>query len=180
MTECGINFELSTNDPDKAVQLIRGYHELSGLHCDDLESIRLTMDSYLGNSFFDIIYREVSTVEHVRQYEKFLKKELVDDIENFVYLLQIKTLNQKRLWQDSSEGNPDMYEVCPSQIKLTTNGSPAGGSSWDRLELFFNSDENYVLKAAVFAHAFKSMGFDIDEMSSFDDYEDECEDEAGE
>lgn len=177
MTECSINLKLSTDDSEKSIQLIRGFHALHGLDSDDLDTIHMTMSSCFGESFTEIMYAEVYTAEHIKRFAPFLKKELIDDVETFIYKLQFRACNEKRLWQDSSSGNPDMRELSPADIRLHTTSEPAGGSTWERLELYYDSDENFLLKAVVFAAAFKSIGFDIDEISSYDDYEDEYEDD---
>jgi hypothetical protein len=170
MSECGITLKLGTDDASKSLDLILGFQSLYALQSQDAETIKPVMAKYFGQSFVDIVYAEVSSEEHVREYAKFLSPKLIGNIGQFMFMLKTRTTNESRLWQDSYEGDVATKEIAPSQFKLTTR-SQTGGSCWDEIEIYYDSDENYHLKAAVFATALESAGFDVEEMSTWNEYE---------
>ena len=171
MSECGIVIELSTKESSQALGLIACFQELYAIDRNDVEKVQLAMSNFFGKQFADIIYSELSEKEDVLKYEKYISKSNLNNIEHYMFSLKNKTTNESRLWQDSYSGNVAPKEICPSDITLVTR-SRTGKSYPNKLELYYDSDENYSLKAAVFATAFESSGFRIKNLSTCNEYED--------
>lgn len=170
MSESGISLKIGTDERGKAIRLIQGFQCLHALKSQNADEIMPVMKEYFGQSFVDVICREIFTEDQVLQYKRYLKPNLVKNVEGFIFRLANRATNDRRLWQDSYDGDVATNEICPADTKLTTR-SATGGSTWDDIELYYDSDENYALKAAVFAYALKCAGFDVEAMSSWDDYE---------
>lgn len=91
-----------------------------------------------------------------------------------MFSLRTRTTNELRLWQDSFSGDVAAREIRPASITLLTRSRSRSGKSYsDDLKLYWDSDENYALKAAVFATAFKAAGYRVDSLSSSSEYEDD-------
>ena len=175
MSECGITIQLSVNETTRAAELILTFQELYKIEQQNVDEIKALLTNSFGARFTKIIYSEISTEGDVLEYKKYLKKDLTNNIDLFMFSLRNKTTNEKRLWQDSYSGNVSPKEISPANIKLVTR-SRTGKSYWDTIELYYDSDENYALKAAVFAAAFESAGFEVESLSSYTEYEDDYED----
>ncbi len=171
MSECGIKITIMADDTQKAMETIFAFQELYKIPAENVNEIKSHLNKNFGHKFTEIIYSELSTKEEVLSYRKYLKKDLIENIDNFMFSLRNRTMNEKRLWQDSYSGYVSPKEISPVQMKLMTR-SVTGHRYADDIELYFDSNENYALKGAVFAAALKSAGLHIISMSSNDEYED--------
>ncbi len=170
MSECSITICLSVNGTARATELITAFQQIYKIGQDNVGEIKSILNRYFGENFTEIIYSELSSKDDVLKYKKYLKKDLVKNIDHFVFSLKNRTTNDKRIWQDSYRGNISPKEISPSNITLETR-SRTGESYPDHIKLYYDSDENYALKAAVFATAFETAGFGIRELSSYNEYD---------
>jgi hypothetical protein len=170
MSECFITLELSSDDSKASLRLIDGFQELRQLNDADEKILRETMNKYFGEPFSAIIFSELASEEDVLKYKRFIPKKYLEGMDHFMFSLKNKTLNDRRIWQDTYSEAISGYEVCPSDIALKTR-SEITKSSYDKIVLDYDSDENYILKAAVFAAAFESIDFYVESISTNNEYE---------
>ncbi len=169
MGERFITLVLEVNDTEDAFRLIRGFQQLNPLNDVDEERIRSTLDEHIGPSFSEVIFSGVESEEDVLKFKTFIDSKYLDDMENFLFSLKNRTLNANRIWQDTYSEALSGYELSPSSISLETR-SRTGKSYWDKIVLGYDSDDNYILKAAVFAKAFESAGFEVEQISTSSEY----------
>lgn len=171
MPECAIEIKLATKDTEKAFKLISVYREIAEIKSPEAEHVRSRLTDALGNRFAEIMFAELHSTEQILMHKRFLDNKVLDDLELFRALIAAKTTNKNRIWQDTWNEDVHPKEITPQNISFKTQRKIRKGYDWNFIEFYYDSNESYKLKAAVFCSAIEAAGFYVVEVSSNDEYE---------
>jgi hypothetical protein len=170
MSEKHITLRLTTDRSERSIKLVQGFQMLYQIKELDEAVIRGILDEYISPEFSSVIYGKIETPNEVLRHKKFIDPKYLNNLDELMSKLRSRTLNEQRIWQDSGYKEINSSELCPTSIRIYTR-SRTGKSYKDSIELGWDSDDCYILKAAVFASAFEASMIRVDYLSTYKNYE---------
>ena len=83
MSECSISIYLSVDSTARATELITAFQQIYKIGQENVGDIKSILNRSFGEKFTEIIYSELSSKDDVLKYKKYLKEDLVKNIDHY-------------------------------------------------------------------------------------------------
>ncbi len=171
MSEAGFSLRVHPRTLAVGLKMIAGFREVSDTPKITENQIRDILSDSIGPEFVARLTASLSSQAELERLSEYLPHHA--DMEWLFSAARIYGKNPDILWIESRSGQLEAWELCPDYITLHTR-SEDYGEYHSYIDLIYGFTEIGPVKAAVFASAFVAAKFEIDDVSNWDDHEEDA------